>query len=190
MNLFFLQSARPFDIVEYDGTAAGQMGVLGLSGLPPAQLQTLHIADNATIHRAALDASLAELVRLLHTRGVFDELTSLRFANGNVRLSARDLASQAVPRPIPKLKRLQLPLCQANKAEHIEGFAKISIENIQVIDLLAGNEMTIKSINDLIADLTPAMDANDSIPNGVRVRGISLRRGNSWLEGDWCEGEA
>ena len=77
-----------------------------------------------------------------------------------------------------------------NKAGHIEGFAKISIENIQVIDLLAGNEMTIKSCDGPIADLKPAMDANDSIPDGVQVGGVFLSRGDSWLEGDWCEGEA
>ena len=195
VNLFFFQSARPFDIVEYDGTATGQMGVLGLSGLPPAQLQTLYIADNAGVYGAA-DAPLVELVRLLHTRGVFDELTSLRFANGNVRVSAADLASQAVTRPLPKLKRLQLPLCPGNKTGHIEGFAKISIENIMVIDFLAGNEYsflprTVTEVCDShIADLKPAMDANDCIPDGVQVRRVTLSRGNSWLEGDWGDDEA
>lgn len=68
---------------------------LGLSGLPPAQLQTLHIAGHIGNGEAG---GVSDVTRLLHTQGVFDELTSLRFSDGSMHVGAKDLTSQEVPR--------------------------------------------------------------------------------------------
>ena len=95
VNISFLQCLHTHDVVKYDGTAAHQTGVEGLADLPPAQLQSLHIADAA---HHDFHPRLVEVTRLMHERGVFDELTNLRFSDGRMHLYASALACEEGPK--------------------------------------------------------------------------------------------
>ena len=88
VNLSFLQCLHRYDIVEYDGTGVDQLGVTGLVQLPTAQLQYLHIAD--ATHQNS-HPCLVRAVRDMHRRGVFDELTSLRFSDSDMKVNATAL---------------------------------------------------------------------------------------------------
>ena len=88
--------------------------------------------------------------------------------------------------PLPKLKRLQLPLSPDKAAEHIEGFKKMCAPALQVIDLLFGGHWRdFDDVETHIADIRTAIDGNADIPAGVKVNNILLIPRLDGLQEEW-----